>query len=105
MRASTKVDGEAHAAAVQLQAQGVGRVAGRGCHENAVGPLGAEAQRHVLRLRMHGHGQLHLHKLAAVVRQDGRVCGRQRRGGVIFQTLSSKYLRTFELFSITGLIY
>ncbi|TNN73921.1 hypothetical protein EYF80_015938 [Liparis tanakae] len=74
------VDSESDPAPVQLQTKGVCGVPGRGCHENAIGPLGAKAQRDVLRLGVHRQRQLHLHKLAAVVGQDSGVCKR-RTGG------------------------
>lgn len=75
----TEVDGELDAAAVQLQAQRVGRLLGGAGHKQAVSALGHETQHHVLGLRMHGdrHDDFQVH--AAVVAQHRRLCvGRER---------------------------
>lgn len=74
-RAVTEVDGEFDPSSVQLQPQRVGRLFGGGGHEQPVRPLGHEAQRHVLRLRVHGAGHDDLQIHAAVVAQHRRLCG------------------------------
>ena len=69
----TEVHGELDSASVQLQAQGVCRLLGGGGHKKTVGPLGHEAQHHVLSLRVHGdrHDDLQVH--AAIVTQHRRL--------------------------------
>lgn len=69
----TKVHRQLDAASVQLQSQGVRWLLGGGGHEQAVRPLGHEAQRQVLGLCVHGdrHDDFQVH--AAVVAQHGRL--------------------------------
>lgn len=70
----TQVDGEFHPPTVQLQAERVCRLFGSGGHQEAVGPLGHEAQGQVLCLGVHGarHDDLQIH--AAVVAQHCGLC-------------------------------
>lgn len=71
----TQVDSELDSASVQLQTQRVRRLLRGGGHQQPEGPLGHEAEGHVLGLRVHRPGQDHLQVHAAVVAHHGGVCG------------------------------
>lgn len=71
----TQVHSEFHSAPVQLQAKGVGRLLRGGGHQQPKGPLGHEAQGHILGLRVQRPWQLHLEIHAAVVAHHRRLCG------------------------------
>lgn len=74
----TQVDCELDSAPVQLQTQRVSRLLRGGGNQQAEGPLGHEAEGHVLGLRVHRPWKDHLQVHAAVVAHHGRVC-RYRR--------------------------
>lgn len=69
----TEVYSHLDATSIQLQSQGVRRLLGGGGHQQAIRPLGHEAERHVLGLCVHGdrHDDLEVH--AAIVTQHCRL--------------------------------
>lgn len=78
-RSITQVDCELDSPPVQLQAQRVGRLLRGGGHQQPEGPLGHEAEGHVLGLRVHRPGQDHLQVHAAVVAHHSGVCTERER--------------------------
>lgn len=78
-RSITQVDCELDSPPVQLQAQRVGRLLRGGGHQQPEGPLGHEAEGHVLGLGVHRPGQDHLQVHAAVVAHHSGVCKERER--------------------------
>lgn len=73
----TQVHCELHSAPIQLQTQGVRWLLWSGGHQQPKGPLGHEAERHILGLCVHRPWQQHLQIHAAVIAHWGGLCGYQ----------------------------
>lgn len=73
----TQVHCELHSAPVQLQTEGVSWLLRGGGHQQPKGPLGHEAEGHILSLCVCRPWQDHLHVHAAVVAHHGGLYGFQ----------------------------
>ena len=78
----TQVHSEFDSASVQLQTHGVRWLLRRGGHQQPIGPLGHEAQGHVLGLRVQRPWQHHLQIHAAVIAHRGGFCRFQKTRGI-----------------------